>query len=1231
MDASGSLTSIPGIVQHDAAYDSIGVTIRGNRTSVQQWTGGTSYLTTGTMTYDTTGQMITAKDQNNNLTTLSYTDCYANDNGSNPPAAYTQSPQTNAFVTTAALPINGPLKECYYFGTGKIAYTKDENNATTYNHFQDLDDRQTTEYFPIGWALNNYTSTTQLDRYLGIQDTTPSTGCASCKHYQMLFDNLGRAANGILVSDPDGQTTVKTDYDSNGRGVDTSHPYRTTSDPTYGFETVRYDGLDRPTQITHQDGTVRMTFYDRNVAAVGGLTTQRCPSGTCALGYPTLTMDEAGKIVEVWKDAFGKTVEVDEPAANASTGGSGTGTGTITFSGSEGSTQVSYQCGPNTCYYTVYDGGNFTATVGGDTESVTYGNGSTSASLASALAGAFNSDPASPATATASGSTVTLTSKFNYSLSVVLTGWNSSYFPQPSFSATASGPNLTGGTTPQLSSPTVTYYLYGPLETLTQVTVLGSQECNRTYAYDTLYRMISATAPEAGNGACSNSTHTTSFYYTTSGGALCSGNASSVCRRTDGRNITTTYTYDALNRLTGMSYSDGSTPSVTYSYDQTSYNGLTITNGLGRRTGMSDGSGTTSWSYDLNGNILTEKRTISGITKTISYAYNQDNSLKSLIYPSGRVINFTVNNAERTTSAIDSNGTQYAIAPSSGAMYAPTGALSSAVYGKGGSFTGLTESRSYNNRLQITGITASSTGGTALNLALGFTNANHANNNGEITSVTNNVDTGRSQNFVYDDLSRLTSALSQAISGPDCWGQSFTLDAVANLTAVTVSQCSSYSFNAAVNGNNQFSTGYTYDGAGNLTNDASYTYTYNAENEITSANGVTYTYDGNGIRVKKSNGTLYWRAIGGSVIAETNLSGTNVNEYVFFGGRRVARRDSGGSLYYYQVDHLGSTRAITNSSGTPCYDADYTPFGQELAHTNSCAQNYKFAGYERDSETGLDYAINRYYNSRIGRFMSADPLGSTNRYAYALNNPLSLVDPLGLSNCGTTSGSGPLRGCDPGDPSISGNDPWTESGQRDLAGMLGGRGIGLGGCDQFCVLEGGDPNITERFNDNWSPWTYQFTGSETVPCNGVVGTFCSQPISRPFDTWNDYANWLTDEAARFGALNALLSQAEGVATSLGLSLESVLAARRELHGGNWNFFLPGVAHPSDCAAGVGGDRCGTFPSLHFTVNRQGYPTGFVHLDSANANFPLPLFGIGDVVHLAVDVILGNTIYASGIP
>jgi YD repeat-containing protein len=87
-----------------------------------------------------------------------------------------------------------------------------------------------------------------------------------------------------------------------------------------------------------------------------------------------------------------------------------------------------------------------------------------------------------------------------------------------------------------------TTYTYGALDNLITVTQ-GSQ--TRTYNYDLLGRVTQATTPESG---------TTNFYYTTSGGALCSGDPNAVCRRTDARSITTTYSYDVLNRLTGKTY-----------------------------------------------------------------------------------------------------------------------------------------------------------------------------------------------------------------------------------------------------------------------------------------------------------------------------------------------------------------------------------------------------------------------------------------------------------------------------------------------------------------------------------------------------------------------------------------------------------------------------------------------------------------------------------------------------
>ena len=78
------------------------------------------------------------------------------------------------------------------------------------------------------------------------------------------------------------------------------------------------------------------------------------------------------------------------------------------------------------------------------------------------------------------------------------------------------------------------------------------------------------------------------------------------------------------------------------------------------------------------------------------------------------------------------------------------------------------------------------------------------------------------------------------------------------------------------------------------------------------------------------------------------------------------------SPLFYVEDSLGSSRIVATGSGAVCYDADFTPFGGERAYTNTCPQNYKFEGKERDTETGNDDFGARYYTNRFGRWLSAD-------------------------------------------------------------------------------------------------------------------------------------------------------------------------------------------------------------------------------------------------------------------
>jgi len=120
-------------------------------------------------------------------------------------------------------------------------------------------------------------------------------------------------------------------------------------------------------------------------------------------------------------------------------------------------------------------------------------------------------------------------------------------------------------------------------------------------------------------------------------------------------------------------------------------------------------------------------------------------------------------------------------------------------------------------------------------------------------------------------------------------------------------------------------------------------------------------------RVQKSNGKLYWYGSGGDILAETDASGNTLNEYIIFGGKRIAMLPAGGNPSYYVEDMLGTSRVMTTNTGVVCYDADFYPYGGERAYTNTCPQNYKFEGKERDAETGNDDFGARYFNSNTAR------------------------------------------------------------------------------------------------------------------------------------------------------------------------------------------------------------------------------------------------------------------------
>jgi RHS repeat-associated protein len=143
--------------------------------------------------------------------------------------------------------------------------------------------------------------------------------------------------------------------------------------------------------------------------------------------------------------------------------------------------------------------------------------------------------------------------------------------------------------------------------------------------------------------------------------------------------------------------------------------------------------------------------------------------------------------------------------------------------------------------------------------------------------------------------------------------------------------------------------------------------------------------------------------VDGSVLAETDLSGNLIREFIYFNGERVARRESNGTVYYFFSDHVGTARVMTNATGVTKQESTYYPFGGEQRQiVNNVDNRYKFTGMERDGQAGLDHTQYREYSPMLSRWLSPDPICANcydpqnlNRYSYVRNDPVNLIDPDG--------------------------------------------------------------------------------------------------------------------------------------------------------------------------------------------------------------------------------------------
>ncbi len=549
-----------------------------------------------------------------------------------------------------------------------------------------------------------------------------------------------------------------------------------------------------------------------------------------------------------------------------------------------------------------------------------------------------------------------------------------------------------------------TDYSYNILDQLTGVTQ-GAQ--TRTYVYDDLGRVNKTTTPEAGT-----------FCFGTYSGSTCQQNGydsfGDLLYRTDARGVLTSYTYDNLNRLSTISYNVGTsgvtaTPSVTLTYDQ----GGSAAYALGRLTSMTDGVGSETYTYNNLGEMTQLQKVIGSTTYTTGYAYNLAGELSSITYPSSRVVQQSFDTIGRlcavgASGSTCSSGTTYATGYAYNAAFQVTGFN----YGNGVAATfGYAP-----DRLLLQSLAYTKGSSTLFSTNYWYkTDATNcpsgaSGNNGQIQCITDNAEPGRTVSYAFDSLYRITAATTNGSSNYTKWGLQWTYDRYGNRLTQSQTYDAPPTNSVTVSATTNQITGspYAYDANGNMTNDGNNTLVYDAENRVLSAtNGGasgTYTYDGNSLRVKKASGstTTVYIFSGSKVIAEYDNGagvGSPSREYIYSGGTLLAKIDSSGTKYYHR-DHL-SNRVVTDSSGNALEQLGHYPFGESWY--NASNDKLLFTTYERDAESGNDYAMARYNVNRLGRFSSPDPMaGSTsnpqslNHYTFGLNDPVNLADPLGL-------------------------------------------------------------------------------------------------------------------------------------------------------------------------------------------------------------------------------------------